>query len=97
MGRHIRKNVSSKYNQKLLDHVTLSATNAFKTSSKRLIQKIAEATGDIIGNETADKITRVSKTSPPNSFETNKEIFREKNISPELRQKFIDDLRLRVD
>ena len=40
---------------------------------------------------------QVSKTSPPNSFETNKEIFREKNISPELRQKFTDDLTLRVD
>ena len=57
MGWHISKNVSSKYSQKLLDHVKLSATNAFKTFSKRVIQKIAEATGDIIGNETADKIT----------------------------------------
>ena len=29
-----------------------------------MIQKAAEATGDLIGNKTADKITRVSKTSP---------------------------------
>ena len=33
------------------------ATDALKTSSKRVIQKIAETTGDLIGN----KITGVSK------------------------------------
>ena len=34
----------------------------------------AEATGDLIGNKIADKITRVSKTSPQNNLEINKEI-----------------------
>ena len=34
-----------------------------KTSSKRAIQKPAEATGDFIGNKIADKITSVSKKS----------------------------------
>ena len=32
-----------------------------KTSSKRVIQKIAEATGGLIGNKIANKITVVSK------------------------------------
>ena len=31
------------------------------TASKRIIQKTAEATGDLIGNKIADKITSVSK------------------------------------
>ena len=31
-----------------------------KTASKRAIKKIAEATGDLIGNKIADKITSVS-------------------------------------
>ena len=31
--------------------------DAAKTASKRVIQKTAEATGDLIGNEIADKIT----------------------------------------
>ena len=31
------------------------------TASKRTIQKTAEATGDLIGNKIADKITSVSK------------------------------------
>ena len=47
----ISKNVSSKYSQKLLDHAKHSATDAFKTPSKRAIQKTAEATVDLIGNK----------------------------------------------
>ena len=31
------------------------------TASKRVVQKTAEATGDLIGNEIADKITSVGK------------------------------------
>ena len=38
----------------------------------------------LIGNEIADKITRVSKTSPKNNSETNvEEILRERYISPD--------------
>ena len=40
---------------------------------------------------------RVSKSSPQNNLETSEEIFREKYISLELRQKIIDDLRLKKD
>ena len=55
------KNLSNKYSHKLLDSAKKSTANAIKTASKRAIQKIAEATGDLIGNEIADKITSVSK------------------------------------
>ena len=45
MGKNIGKNISeslnSKYCQKLLDHAKQSATDALKTSSKRVIQKTA--------------------------------------------------------
>ena len=34
--------------QKLLDHAKQSATDAFKTASKKVIQKKAEAIGDLI-------------------------------------------------
>ena len=44
------KNLSKKYSQKLLDRVTNSTTDAIKTTSKRAIQKTAEATSDLIGN-----------------------------------------------
>ena len=36
-------------------------TDAIKTSSKRLIQKTTEVTGDLIGNKNADKTASVSK------------------------------------
>ena len=53
--KNVSKNLSSKYSpgmlamhQKLLDHAKQSATDVFKTASKRSIQKTAEAAGDLI-------------------------------------------------
>ena len=37
--------------------------HAFKTASKREIQKTAEATGDLIVNKIADEVRIVSKSS----------------------------------
>ena len=42
--------------QKILDHAKQSA---FKTDSKRAIQKPAKATGDLIGDKIANRITKV--------------------------------------
>ena len=51
IGKNISKTLSGKYRQKLLDHAKQSATDALKTSSKRVIRKTAETTGDLIGNK----------------------------------------------
>ena len=61
MVKNISKNLSGKYSQKFLDHTKQSATDALKTTSKKAIQKIAEATGDLIDNKIANKITKASK------------------------------------
>ena len=42
--------------------------------------KTAGANGDLIGNKSADKITRASKTSPKNNSETNEEKILRENI-----------------
>ena len=63
MGEHLSKHLSNEYIQKLSDHAKQSATGAFKTVSKRGIQKTVGTIGDIIGNKITDKIARVSKTS----------------------------------
>ena len=63
-AKNISKHLSNKYVQKLLDSAKKSTTDAIKPASKIAIQKTAEATGDLIGNEIADKITSVSKKSP---------------------------------
>ena len=35
IGKNISRNLSGKYSQKLLDHAKQSATDAFKTDSKK--------------------------------------------------------------
>ena len=61
IGKNISKNLCSKYNQKHLDHAKQSAKDVLKTNSKKVIQKRAEATGDLIDNKIADRIMKVSK------------------------------------
>ena len=89
IGKNISKNLNSQNSQKFLVHAKQSAANALKTASKRAIQETAEAIGDLIGHKIADKITIVLKISPQNNSETNeKEIIRERYISPEKRQNY---------
>ena len=88
IGTNISKNLSGKCSQKpLLNHAKISATNALETSSKRVIQKIAEVTGDLIDKKIANKILAGSKNSQENNSETvtnenDKEILKQTYISP---------------
>ena len=50
-----------KYAKKLMDTATKTGIDAAKTVSKRVVQKVAEATRDLIRNNIADKITSVGK------------------------------------
>ena len=98
-GKNICKNISSKYSQNRLDHARQSATDTLKTASKREIQKTTEATGDLISNKIAEKVTKVSKKLTKNNSETaknehDKEIPKERHISPKERKKIIDDLKI---
>ena len=45
-----------------MDTATKTRIDAAKTASKRMVQKTAEATGDLIENKVADKITSLGKT-----------------------------------
>ena len=94
-AKNMGKNFSNKYSQKLLDIAKKSTTDAIKTASKRAIQKTAEATGDLIDNKIAHKITSVSKKSnkklPKDETEEYVEITTHKKryISQEERQQII--------
>ena len=68
-AKNIGKNLINKYGQKFVYSAKKSATDALKTASKRAIQKTAEATGDLVGHEIADKITSYSKKSSDYSTE----------------------------
>ena len=80
--------------QKFVERAKISATDALKIVSKRAIQK---TTGDLVGNIIANKITSISKKNPasePHSNAASNEIPKERFISPQERQKIIDELRL---
>ena len=67
-------------------------------ASKKVIQKTTEATGDLIGNKIADKITSISKKTvkelPINNEDMEITTHKKRYISPEERQRIIDELRL---
>ena len=46
-----------------MDIVTKKRIDAAKTASKRVVKKTAKATGDLIQNKVADKITSTDKTN----------------------------------
>ena len=105
-AKNIGKNLSNKYSQKLFETSKKSTNEAIKIASIRAVHKTAEATGDLIGNKIADKITgraspkdvSISKKSTKKlptinedeELSTNKKRY----ISPEERQQIIDELRL---
>ena len=103
-AKNIGKSLTNKYNQELLDSSQKSTTDAIKTSSERAIQKTAEATGDLIVNKNADKITSISK-KPSNKNNKNNNnnnnnvgaaltTHKKRCISPEERQQIVNELRL---
>ena len=93
-AKNMGKSSSNKCGQKLVDSAKKSTTDAIKTASTRTIQKTAEATGDLIDNKIADKITSVSKKPSNNNNNNNNEdveitAHKKRYISPEERQQII--------
>ena len=79
------RNFSDKYSKSLIDKGIDVSKNFAKTADKRILRKSAEAMSDLIGNKIADKITlKLIKNDVTN----------ERHVSPEERQKIIDELRL---
>ena len=79
-----------KYGKKLMETATKKGIGAAKTTSKRVVQKTAEATGNLIRNKTADEITSLGKTKSKVKEDERQEIY----IPLEKRQESIDNLRL---
>ena len=82
------RKLGNKYGKTLMDTATKAGIDAAKT--KRVVQKTAEATGDLIGNKIADKITSIGKSKEKEKTKKAEEIY----IPPEKRQQIIDDLKL---
>ena len=82
------KNFNSKYGKKVTDTAIETGKDFATIDGKKIVHKSAEATGDLIGNEIAYKITSASKKSHNEeiqSNEVNNEIPKERYISPKER------------
>ena len=89
-------NLSNKYGKKLKITALKSGKDFATTSGKKIVHKSAEATGNLIGNKIADKITSLNKPrSKKEKDETNvMEETEELHIPSEERKKIIKDLKL---
>ena len=72
------KNIGDKYDKKLMDTATKTGIDAAKTASKRVVQKTAEATGDLIEKKIADKITSVGKSKSKEKMKPKRFIYHQK-------------------
>ena len=91
-GINASKKFGDNYSKKIIDTTKTEGINFDKTAGKRIVQKSAEATGDLIGNLIADKITSLGRSK--NKEKENKRGEPEEIIPPKKRQQIIDDLRL---
>ena len=83
-------NFNSKYGKKLTDPAIKTGKDFATIAAKKIVHKSEEATGDLIGNKIADKITSASKKSQneeTQSDKVNNKIPKERNISTKERQK----------
>ena len=88
---HLQENLAkNKIRSKIIGYCNKNRIDAAKTASKRVVQKPAEDTGDLIGNKIADKITSIGKPKEKEKTSKADEIY----ISPEKRQQIIDELKL---
>ena len=79
------RNFSDKYSKSLMDKGFDVSKTFAKTAGKKILKETAKATGDLIGNTSASK---------KSYDEVNNEIPKERYISPQERQKVIDELKL---
>ena len=89
-------NFNSKYGKKLTDTAIKTGKDFATMAGKKIVHKSAEATGDLVGNKIASKITSMGKPrskkekDETNIMEETEEIY----IPPEKRKQIIKDLKL---
>ena len=62
-------NFNSKYGKKLTDTAIKTGKDFATIAGKKIVHKSAEATGDLIGNKIADKITSMGRSKEVHSKE----------------------------
>ena len=90
----VGKSMKKKYSKKILDNSLSAGKDFAKKAGKKVLTKSAEATGDLIGNKIAD---RISKSTRNKAQKEDDRIIKETQkiiIPPEKREQIIRDLKL---
>ena len=90
----VRKSMKKKYGKKILDNSLSTGKDFAKIAGKKVLTKSAEATGDLIGNKIADRITKRTRNKAQKEDDRIIEETQEILIPPENREQIIKDLKL---
>ena len=90
----VGKSMKKKYDKKILDNSLSAGKDFAKIARKKVLTKSAEATGDLIGNKTADRITKGSRNKEQKEDHRIMEETQEIIIPPGKREQIIKDLKL---
>ena len=88
------KSMKKKYGKKILDNILSAGKDFAKIAGKKVLTKSAEATGDMIGNKIAGRITESTRNKAQKEDDRIMEETQEIIIPPEKREQIIKDLKL---
>ena len=89
VGKSIKK-----YGKKILENSLSAGKDFAKIAGKKVLTKSAEATGDLICNKIADRITKSARNKEQKEDDRIMEEKQEIIIPPEKREQIIKDLKL---
>ena len=90
----VGKSIKKKYGKKILDDSFSAGKDSAKIAGKKVLTKSAEATGDLIVNKIADRITKSTRNKAQKEDDRIMEETQEIIISTEKREQIIRDLKL---
>ena len=90
----VSKSMKKKCDKKILDNSLSAGKDFAKIAGKKILTKSAEATGDMIGNKIADRITKSTRNKAQKEDDRTMEETQEIIIPPEKREEIIKDLKL---
>ena len=90
----VGKSVKKKYGKKILDNSLSAGKDFAKIVGKKVLTKSVEATGDLIGNRIADRITESARNKEQKEDDRIMEETQEIIIPLEKREQIIRDLKL---
>ena len=90
VGKSMKKNMT----KKILDNSLSPSKDFAKIAGKKVLSKGAEATGDLIGNKIADRITKNARNKAQKEDDRIMEETQEIILPPEKREQIVKDLKL---